>query len=145
MGPMALGDNKNIHRQNQIKPCGSWQYIEVLRHEKIRLCKNSIYIIFLPLIHRNVQLPWARPSGAWRVNVLWHSRSMRGSGLNNEWRIRATDRFCACIYYATLMHHAPGCCECAQDSWTLQWIRGKKLYKYCSVSCTDRLFRVLRP
>ncbi len=62
------------------------------------------------------------------VNVLWHSRSMRGSGLNNEWRIRATDRFRACIYYATLTHHAPGCCECAQDSWTLQWIRGKKNY-----------------
>ncbi len=32
------------------------------------------------------------------------------------------------------------CRVCAQNSWTLQWIRGKKLYKYCSVSCIDRLF-----
>ncbi len=37
------------------------------------------------------------------------------------------------------------CKECVQDSWTLRWIRGKKIYKYCSVSCTDRLFCVLRP
>ncbi len=36
------------HRQNQIKPCGSWRYIEVLRHETISLCKklNSIYNIY---------------------------------------------------------------------------------------------------
>ncbi len=53
---------KKIHTQNQIKPCGSWRYIEVLRHETISLCKkqNSIYIVFLPLIHRTVQLSWAR-------------------------------------------------------------------------------------
>ncbi len=53
---------KNIHRQNQIKHCDSWRYIEVLRHETISLCKklNSIYIIFLPLIHHNVQLSWVR-------------------------------------------------------------------------------------
>ncbi len=38
-----------------------------------------------------------------------------------------------------------GCCERAQDSWTLRWIRGKKLYKCCSVSCTDWLSRVLKP
>ncbi len=39
---------KKIHRQNQIKPWGSWRYIEVLRHETNGLCKklNSIYIIF---------------------------------------------------------------------------------------------------
>ncbi len=24
-----LWEKKNIHRQNQIKPCGSWRYIEV--------------------------------------------------------------------------------------------------------------------
>ncbi len=33
-----------------------------------------------------------------------------------------------------------GCCERAQDSWTVRCIRGKKQYKYGSVSCTDRLF-----
>ncbi len=48
MGPTALREKKNIHRQNQIKSCGSWRYIEVLKHETIGLCKklNSIYIIF---------------------------------------------------------------------------------------------------
>ncbi len=47
MGPTAESQ-KNIHRQNQMKPCGSWRYIEVLRHKMISLCKklNSIYIIF---------------------------------------------------------------------------------------------------
>ncbi len=34
--------------------------------------------------------------------------------------------------------------QCAQDSWNRS-IKGKKLYKYCSVSCRDQLFRVLRP
>ncbi len=39
-----------------------------------------------------------------------------------------------------------GCCECAQESWTVQWSRGKKKqYKFCSVSYTDRSFRVFRP
>ncbi len=39
---------KEIHRQNQIKPYGSWRYIEVLKNETIGLCKklNSSYIIF---------------------------------------------------------------------------------------------------
>ncbi len=43
-----LWEKKNIHRQNQIKPCSSWQYIEVWRHETIGLCKKlkSIYIYF---------------------------------------------------------------------------------------------------
>ncbi len=47
-GTYGFESKKNIHRQNQIKPCGSWWYIEVLRHETISLCKklNSIYIIF---------------------------------------------------------------------------------------------------
>ncbi len=63
MGPTALRDItytkkhfKNIHRQNQIKPCCLWRYIEILQHETISLCKklNSIYIIF----YRDVQLSW---------------------------------------------------------------------------------------
>ncbi len=36
-------------------------------------------------------------------------------------------------------------CKRAQDSWTVRRIRGKKRYKYCSVSCTNRSFRVFRP
>ncbi len=38
---------KNMHTQIQIKPCGSWRYIDVLRHETIGLCEklNSISII----------------------------------------------------------------------------------------------------
>ncbi len=48
-GTHGFERQKNIHRQNQIKPCGSWRYIEVLRHETIGLCKklNSIDIIFI--------------------------------------------------------------------------------------------------
>ncbi len=41
-----------MRTQIQIKPCCSWRYIDVLRHEIIGLCEklNSIYIIFLPLV-----------------------------------------------------------------------------------------------
>ncbi len=47
---------KNIHRPNQIKPCGPWQYTEVLRHETISLCKKliGIYIYF----YLYAQLSW---------------------------------------------------------------------------------------
>jgi len=39
---------KPIHIQNQMKPCGSWRYIDVLRQETIGLCEKltSIYIVF---------------------------------------------------------------------------------------------------
>ncbi len=92
----------NIHRQNQIKPCGLWRYIEVLRHETIGLCKkvNSIHIIFF---------------------------------------------LCPTVNSVTVTYTHGRCCERAQDSWTLQWIRAKNWYKYCLLSCTDRSFRVLRP
>ncbi len=44
----SVEHKRRSHRQNQIKPCGSWRYIEVLRHKTIGLCKklNNIYIIF---------------------------------------------------------------------------------------------------
>ncbi len=47
-GHQIFESNKNMHRQILIKPCGSWLYIDVLRHETIGLCekRNSIYIIF---------------------------------------------------------------------------------------------------
>ncbi len=47
-GTHGFESQKNKHRQNQIKPCGLWWYIEVLRHETIGLCKklNSTCIIF---------------------------------------------------------------------------------------------------
>ncbi len=49
MGTKSLRVKKtNMHRQIQIKHCGSWRYIDVLRHETIGLCEklNSIYIFF---------------------------------------------------------------------------------------------------
>ncbi len=53
--------DSRFERQKNIKPCDSWRYIEVLRHKTIGLCKKlkSICMMFLPLIHRNVQLPLA--------------------------------------------------------------------------------------
>ncbi len=44
-----LESKNNNHRQNQIKPCGSWRYIDVLKHET----EQYLYH-FLPL------------------NILWH-------------------------------------------------------------------------
>ncbi len=63
MGPTALGDKKTYTDKTKLNPAA--RDIEVLRHETIGLCKklNSIYIsintVFLPLIHRNVQLSCA--------------------------------------------------------------------------------------
>ncbi len=59
-GTHGFESKKTIHRQNQVKPCGLWRFIEVL------IIARIVY------------------------TVMW-----------------------------------PGCCECAQDSWTVQWIRGK--------------------
>ncbi len=91
----------NIHRQNQIKPCGSWRYIEVLRHETIGLYKklNSIFFIFYLWSTAMSNCP-ERVHNIWRVNVLWHSRHMCGSdllpwcltavGIQLQWCITAT-------------------------------------------------------
>ncbi len=155
MGPTALREKKNIHRQNQIKPFGSWRYIEVLRHETIGLCKklNSIYIAFLPLIHRTVQLSWAlhTTAGAWHVFFFFFLlycgsqtyKCITATYLSN----RPLTLLIEIVYRMSMVHlrDRPAVVWIARDSWTGRRIRGKKLYKYCSVSCTDRLFRVLRP
>ncbi len=85
-----LWEKKHTHRQNQIKPCGSWRYIEVLRHKTIGLCKklNSIYITVLPLIHRNVQLSWARSQQP--------ARDASKSGIVDAWA--GLIWFCLCMF-----------------------------------------------
>ncbi len=74
MGLTALRGKINIHGPTQIKPCSSWRYIEVLRHETIGL--NSIYIILYL---------WSA------VNMLWYSRRWVTRRIwRHEWRMRAT-------------------------------------------------------
>ncbi len=58
-------------------------------------------------------------AGVWRVNVLWHSRRLRGSDLKIRFGSDLKN-LCLCSTEETV-----GCCERAQDSWTLRWIRGK--------------------
>ncbi len=72
--PRLWESKKNIHRQNKIKPCGSWRYIEVLRHETIGLCKklNSIYIIFYLWSTAMSNCP-ERVHNSWRVT---HHRAL---------------------------------------------------------------------
>ncbi len=97
-----LWESKNIHRQNQIKHCGSWHWgLKTRNNQSVQETEQYLYH-FLPLDPPQCPtvLSVFTTSGAWRVNVLWHRRRMRGSDLNNEWRIRATDRFRACVYYA---------------------------------------------
>ncbi len=61
MGLTALRVKKTIHRQNQIKPCGSWWYIEVCSRNNQPVQETEQYLYnFLPLIHHNVQLSWVR-------------------------------------------------------------------------------------
>ncbi len=45
----ALREKKNIHRQNQIKPYGSWRYIEVYEHviyRPVQETEQYLYIFF---------------------------------------------------------------------------------------------------
>ncbi len=78
-GTHGFESKKNIHRQNQVKPCGLWRYIEVL--------------IIARIVYTSDQAV---------VNAFRTVGHCGGSGV-------------------------------------------KLWYKHCAVSCTDRLFCVLRP
>ncbi len=132
MGPTALRVKKNIHRQNQIKPCGSWRYIEVLRHETIGLCKklNSIYRIFYLTKQSVGARNWTVFISFFTTSSVHNSRCVTRLLLLALRRIadRKTRRRRTRVTHQLLWTHS------------VRWIRGKKWYKYCSVSCTDDRF-----
>ncbi len=57
----SFESKKNIHRQNQIKPCGSWRYIDVLYTKRPFCARNwTVFLyIFFTSDTGNVQLSWA--------------------------------------------------------------------------------------
>ncbi len=69
MGPTALRVKKNMHRQNQIKPCGSWWYIEVLRNKTFGLCKKQCLYIFFFLWFIAMSNCSERVHNIWRTTV----------------------------------------------------------------------------
>ncbi len=101
---------KNKHRQNQIKPCGSWRYLEVCAIT-IALCNKlkSIYIVLYL---------WSTALSIWEIGGGNVFKSLRSTVKQEEDASRT------------------GCCERARDNWTVRWIRGKKIYKY---ALSDRL------
>ncbi len=144
MGPMALRVKKT-HSHNQIKPCCSWRYIKVVRHETIGLCKkpNSIYIIFYLWSTARSNCPERIHNIRGRDASTWHSRCMRGSDRSHIYVTHCLDRFHACFYYARAHWHVTHRMDVLR---TVRHCGGsvvKKLYKYCS--CTALFFHVLRP
>ncbi len=61
-GTHGFESQKYIHRQNQIKPCGSWQIHWGLKTRNNRSVQETEHYLYhlLPLIHRNVQLSWSQ-------------------------------------------------------------------------------------
>ncbi len=115
-GHKVFESKKNIHRQNQIKPCGSWRYIDVLY--------TKLNYIYFTSDTGNVQLSWAHSQHSAHsasttlehrciyVNIdLCVSRPIETVGNEESMYIS----LCARARYAS---HA-GCCGWAQDSWTL--------------------------
>ncbi len=76
-------------------------------------------------------------SGVWRVcaRALAHAAFTRGVGVN-AWRR-------ACLKRGADTHVTHRMCVRTQITWTWLCTRGKKQYKYCSYSHTNRSFRVL--
>ncbi len=58
-----------MHREIQIKQIPIVTTHDGLRHETSGLCEktNSIYIVFLPLVHNHVQVIWVRTHIRWRL------------------------------------------------------------------------------
>ncbi len=100
-------ESKKTHSHNQIKPCCSWRYIKVVRHETIGLCKkpNSIYIIFYLWSTARSNCPERIHNIRGRDASTWHSRCMRGSDRLHVYVTHCLDRFHACFYYARAHWH----------------------------------------
>ncbi len=101
-----------------------------------RLLKNQITLPRIAWEIKNMQLntplllkgwftqKWTFAVYLWRINVLWHSRRKRSV---------------ARVYVTHSLHrHASAVVNALR---TVEQCSGK----YCSVSCTDRLFNVFRP
>lgn len=91
----SLWESKNIYMQNKINTHGSWWYIEVLRHERIGMCKklNITYNNFIcnPQPRQTVLTVFAT---VWSRSFLSHYDACVGANSHVSWR-------CACLQLST--------------------------------------------
>ncbi len=90
--------------------------MEVLRHETIALCnklKSICIVLYL----------WSTALSIWEIGGGNVFKSLRATVKQEEDDASRT-----------------GCCERAQDNWTVQWIRGKKYINTAQfLALSDRL------
>ncbi len=196
-----------MHREIQIKqfPIVTTHWWPKTRNERFVWETNSIYIVFLPLVHNHVQVIWVRTrircvtcvcarSGS-RCIHMGHRRQRLTEAVSEAWCWRnfssatsVSNQITSCKYPIPFMqhqrsmwlvvvtmtarqHHASDTPSVkrwrrrpvwmqrepervhthvthrmrvrTQITWTWLCTRGKKRYKYCSFSHTNRSFRVL--
>ncbi len=160
MWPTALRDKKNIHRQTLRLVTITLRCKDIKRS----VCARNWTVFILFFIsdppHCPTVLRAFTTAGAWRVFFffLLYGGSQTYKCITATYfsngpltlLIEIVDRMVhlrAAVKQEEEEEDASraGCCERSQDSWTVRWIRGKKQYKYCSVSCTDRSFNVFTP
>ncbi len=95
--------------------------------------KRTVFISFLPLVHNHVQVIWVRTRirCVTCVRALWLSLCKRRKAPEVTRAFKGGSE------------HLGGMCARTQITWTWLCTRGKKRYKYCSFSHTNRSFRVL--
>ncbi len=74
----------------------------------------------------------------------WRLKSCVSTTLQTRPPSSVDDAPCECsVSQSARTHTSHTGCVCTQITWTWLCTRGKKLYKYCSFSHTNRSFRVL--
>ncbi len=111
-----------MHREIQIKqfPIVTTHWWPKTRNERFVWENNSVYIVFY-LVHNHVQVIRPPSVKRWRRRPVWMQREPERA------HTHVTHRMCVRT----------------QITWTWLCTRGKKRYKYCSFSHTNRSFRVL--
>ncbi len=148
-----------MHREIQIKqfPIVTTHWWPKTRNERF-VWENEQYLYrFLPLVHNHVQVIWVRTHirckypipfmqhqrSMWLVVVTMTARQHHASDTPSVKRWRRRPVWMQREPERTHTHVTHRMCVRTQITWTWLCTRGKKRYKYCWFSHTNRSFRVL--
>ncbi len=134
-----------MHREIQIKqfPIVTTHWWPKTRNERFEWENEQNLYRFLPLVHNHVQVIWVRT----RIRCVTCVCARSGSRCIHTGRRR--QRLTEGVSEAWWMQREPERAHThrmrvrTQITWTWLCTRGKKRYKYCSFSHTNRSFRVL--
>ncbi len=143
-----------MHREIKMKhfPIITTHWWPKTRNERF-VWENEQYLYrFLPLVHNHVQVIWV-PHTHIRCVTCVCARSGSSASTCLHWRLkscvsttlqtRPPSSVDADEPERTHTHVTHRMCVCTQITWRWLCTRGKKRYKYCSFSHTNRSFRVL--